>query len=52
MLPLPPMLHAVSSFPARALQISYFQVLPWQPNKMATVHKTHKLDRKSSNEHN
>ena len=25
-----------SSFPAGASQISYFKVLPWQPNKMAT----------------
>ena len=27
-------------------------MLPWQPNKIATGHKTHKLDRQSSNDHN
>ena len=25
---------------------------PWQPNKMATGHKTHKLESQSSNDHN
>ena len=25
---------------------------PWQPNKLATPHKTHKLGRQSSNDHN
>ena len=32
-----------SSFLACALQITYFKILPWQANKMATGHKTHKL---------
>ena len=27
-------------------------MLPWQPNKMAIGHKTHKLGRQSSNDHN
>ena len=27
------------SFPAGALQISYFKVLPWKPNKIVTRHK-------------
>ena len=26
-------------------------MLPWQPNKMATGHQTHKLGRQSSNDH-
>ena len=26
-------------------------MLPWQPNKMVTGHKTHKLGRQSSNDH-
>ena len=26
-------------------------ILPWQPNKMAASHKTHKLGRQSSNDH-
>ena len=43
MLPLPPMLRAGSSFPAAALQISYFKSLPWQPNKMVAGQKTYKL---------
>ena len=28
-----------------------FLVLPWQPNKMATGHQTHKLGRQSSYDH-
>ena len=39
-----------SSFPAGFT--SCFTILPWQPNKMATGHKTHKLGRQSSNDHN
>ena len=27
-------------------------MLPWQPNKIVTDHKTHKLGRQSSNDHN
>ena len=27
-------------------------MLPWQPNKIATGHQTHKLGRQSSNDHN
>ena len=27
-------------------------MLPWQPNKMAPGHQTHKLSRQSSNDHN
>ena len=27
-------------------------MLPWQPNKMAAGHKTHKLGRQSSYDHN
>ena len=27
-------------------------MLPWQPNKIITGHKTHKLGRQSSNDHN
>ena len=41
-----------SSFPAGILQSSYFKILPWQTNKMATGHKTHGLGRQSSNDHN
>ena len=35
---------AGSPFPTGALQISCFKILPWQPNKMVTGHKTHKMD--------
>ena len=44
-----------SSFPPGVsfrLQIPYFKILPRQPNKMVTGHKTHKLGRQSSNDHN
>ena len=41
-----------SFYPAGASQISYFKILLWQPNKMVTDHKTYKLGRQSSNDHN
>ena len=38
----------------RELSVALFQnlMLTWQPNKMTTGHKTHKLSRQSSNDHN
>ena len=41
-----------SSFPSGASQISYFKILPWQANKLTTDHKTYKLCRQTSNDHN
>ena len=40
-----------STFPAGALQISYFEILSWRPKEMATGHKTHEVGRQSSNDH-
>ena len=41
-----------SSYPAGASHIFYFEILPWQPNKIATGHKTHKLGEESTNDPN
>ena len=40
-----------SHFPANALEISYFKILPWQPNKMGAGHKPQKLCGLSANDH-
>ena len=51
-------LHQISHTASVVLKLSFKKfffflnwLLPWQPNKMAAGHKTHKLDRQSSNDH-
>ena len=46
--------YCFSGFGVVGIQrIPFFRnlMLPWQPNKMITGHKTHKLGRQSSNDH-